>query len=268
MAELHLIPDAENIIKTQKLAEEYHTVFEYNDFFHPELLDDKETLHKRISFYKGLQRNRTMDTLHGAFLDVCIHSSDSKIAEISKLRMRQSMEVAAELDCRAVVFHTNTIPGFEIPYYLEQWKEKNEQFMIELLREYDGIQIFMENMFDRSPDMLAALAKILSDEPGFGVCLDLAHAHVSGTSLPIWFEKLYPYIKHMHINDNDGVNDLHQAVGDGTVNWKEVQHLFESYKIQSSVLVEVSSYEAKEKSLQFMKQRGIYPFAGADNLRV
>jgi sugar phosphate isomerase/epimerase len=39
------------------------------------------------------------------------------------------------------------------------------------------------------------------------VCLDFAHANISKTPIDEWFNKLKPYIKHIHLNDNDGLVD-------------------------------------------------------------
>lgn len=51
MRQLHIIPDRKRIEETLRLAEEYHAVFEYNDFFHPAVLDDKKKIDELISFY-------------------------------------------------------------------------------------------------------------------------------------------------------------------------------------------------------------------------
>ena len=91
MKSLYIIPKRDNIEESLRLSKEYNAYFEYNDFFIPAVLDDEEKKKELISFYKSLPRDRSRDTLHGAFLDVTLHSSDAKIREVSEFRVRQSM---------------------------------------------------------------------------------------------------------------------------------------------------------------------------------
>ena len=121
MKDLYMIPDFENLEKTRKLAEKYNAYFEYNDFYMPAVYSDKEELKKRIQVYKALERDRSHDMLHGAFLDITIHSQDSEIRKISENRIRQSLSIAEELGIRGVVFHANLIAGFYAGYYLDGW---------------------------------------------------------------------------------------------------------------------------------------------------
>ena len=83
---LYCIPKYEEIKGYEELAHKYNMAFEYNDFFVPSVFMNKQKINEIISNYKALERNRSLDTLHGAFLDVTIHSDDPEIYEISKRR--------------------------------------------------------------------------------------------------------------------------------------------------------------------------------------
>ncbi|MBR5597675.1 MAG: sugar phosphate isomerase/epimerase [Lachnospiraceae bacterium] len=259
MKSVYIIPKENEIEESLRLSEKYHANFEYNDFFLPFILDDEEKKKELIEFYKSLPRDRSMDTLHGAFLDVTLHSADRKIKEISELRVRQSMEIAKELGIRGVIFHTNMIANFKDASYMQNWVQCNANFYKELLREYPGIDIFMENMFDFDPDMLLALAKEMKEEPHFGVCLDYAHATISKVSAQVWFESLKPYIKHIHINDNNLEQDQHKPIGQGKIDYKEFHKLMVENEMDVSVLVEVGQIEEQKISLEYMKEEKIYP---------
>lgn len=260
MKSISIIPKRDKIEESLRLSEQYQANFEYNDFFLPQILDDEEKTKEIIEFYKRLPRDRSGDTLHGAFLDVTLHSVDSRVREISELRVRQSMEIAKELGIRGVVFHTNLIANFKDKVYLKNWIETNAAFYKKMLQEYPGIFIFVENMFDFEPDMLLELAKALKEEPYFGICLDFAHATISKVSAREWLCTLMPYVKHIHINDNDLQNDLHQALGKGNINYKEFTRILKEHQIETSVLVEVSDLEGQISSLAYMEEEGIYPF--------
>ena len=257
MRRISIIPQRDNMEESLRLSKEYNANFEYNDFFLPFVMDDEEKKKELIDFYKSIDRDRSEDTMHGAFLDVTLHSADDRIREVSELRVRQSMEIAKELGIRGVVFHTNMIANFKDAVYMKKWVDTNAAFYKKLLQEYPGIYVFVDNMFDFDPDMLLALAKEMENEPRFGICLDYAHATISKVEAKKWFEVLKPYIKHMHINDNDMKNDLHMAIGTGNINYKELKELLESCETEPSILVEVSKLEDQEASLVYMKNTGL-----------
>lgn len=262
MSELYIIPDRSCIEESMQLADKYGAHFEYNDFFSPSILDDEEEVKKLIAFYSGLNRDRSKDMLHGAFLDVTIHSEDEKMRSVSELRVRQSIEIGVRLGVRGVIFHTNIIPNFKTQSYMKHWVNSNECFWRRMLALYPDIEILVENMFDEEPDLLAELAERMADEPRFGVCFDYAHALVFGDEQEIenWVKKLLPHTHHMHINDNDLKVDLHQAVGEGAVDWFEFTGFMQNGKTDCSVLVEMRGTEKQRASFEYMKQKAIYPF--------
>lgn len=259
MKDLYLIPDLNNIEKSLYISEKYNTYFEYNDFFKPSILDDNCKIEKIIDMYKSLKRDRTKDTLHGAFFDITIFSSDKKIKEVSEHRVKQCLDIAKELDINAVIFHTNYMPGFKSKHYLDNWIEKNYHFWNEMLLKYTCLNIYMENMFDDEPYLLYELAKKMENNNRFGICFDFAHANLTNIPINDWVDKLYKFIKHIHINDNDGISDLHNEVGNGSINWKDVNNLINKYKISPSTLIEVNSAEKQELSIEYMRRNKIYP---------
>ena len=263
---LYIIPNINDIETSISLAKRYNAAFEYNDFYRPEILTNEERFHRAIHFYKSLDRDRSKDTLHGAFMDVTVHSSDPGIVYISDLRIRQSMKAAAELGVRAVIFHTNILPNFSDDNYLEQWCNKNETYFRKLCDRYPKIDILMENMFDDSPDNLVRLAYRMKDVRNFGICFDYAHALIFGHNISIaeWTSKLLPYTRHMHINDHNGKSDLHLAVGNGVTDWNEYERMIEYAEVRPSVLIETTVPENIELSVKYMKNNRIYPFTETD----
>lgn len=260
MGDIYLIPDRNRIEESLALAKEYGAYFEYNDFFSPAVLEDVEKIEELITFYKGLDRDRSKDTLHGAFFDVTIHSDDPVIRAASEHRVRQCMQIADRLGIRAVIFHTNTIPNFRVDYYQKNWVARNEKFWHQILREFPNLYIFIENMFDEEPDLLAQLAEQMQDEERFGVCFDYAHAEVFGYDIDDWMQQLGKFVKHMHINDNNLVADLHQSVGRGQIDWNIFNMKMQENEIKASVLIEVKDLKMQKKSLEYMQEKGIYPY--------
>ena len=255
MKGLYLIPDRKNLKESLELVNQYHAFYEYNDFFLADILEDKKKQMEIIDGYAKVRNDFSNDTMHGAFLDVTVHSSDRKIREISELRIRQSMDIAKEMGLRGVVFHTNRLYGFRDTSYLKNWVEVNKKFFATICEEYPNQHIFMENMFDEAPDVLRKLAEQMTDYPNFGICLDYAHGVISDTPIKEWVEQLAPYVRHMHINDNDLKNDLHLAVGNGQINWGNFKEEMQMYQIDASVLVEVTGVEKQRQSLEFITKK-------------
>lgn len=260
MGQVYITPDRQDLERELALLQEYGGAFEYSDFFLPAVLDDRRRQEEIIESYAKYRTDFSQDTLHGAFYDVCIHSEDSLIREVSVKRVYQSMEIAKRMGLRGVVFHTGLLAGCRIPLYLERWKQENVKFFAKLAQEYPKIQIFMENMFDEDPGEISWLGEALRDVENFGICLDYAHGAVSRCPEARWVESLAPYIRHMHINDNDLKADLHQPVGTGQIDWSRFQDLMMKNHIHSTVLVEVKGYEAHKKSLEYLQQHQIFPF--------
>lgn len=256
MSKFLMIPQLNNIDESLKLAEEYGFGFEFNDFFSPNVLDSKECVKNIVHSYMAHKLPDTL-TCHGDFFDVLIFSSDRLIREISELRVRQSIEAALEVGAGAVIFHTNHNPFFTAESYVNNWLDCNEKFWSGILAEYPQLNIYIENMCDTSPDMLAALSERLSTFSNYGVCFDYAHACVFGSDIDEWVTALAPYVKHMHINDNDLKSDLHLAVGDGKIDWNRFKEHYYKYFTKATVLIETSTIEYQRRSADFLLKLGI-----------
>lgn len=248
-----IIPNFEQREVFAKLAEKYQAGFEYNDFYLPKIYEQEEEVSRRIEGYCALERDRSRDTLHGAFLDVVVSSDDSYIAAYSQKRMRQSMEIARRLSIKGVVFHSGLVRGVTSAIYLSNWADRQEKFFRELCAEYPELEIYLENTQENSPEFLLPLLERMKDCNNFKFCLDYAHAVISGSSVEQWISAVETYTAHMHINDNDLCDDLHQVPGEGKVDWKQFQKLTERMK-GVSVLIELTGVEKVKKSLEYLEK--------------
>ena len=242
MKRLLMIPDVKNLEKSLEVAKEYSLGFEYNDFYMPTVLDDRMKMQELLEVYK-MSALPEYCTMHGAFFDVIPFSVDEKIKEVSILRIRQSIEAAKQIGAKAVVFHTNYNPFLN-------------SFWSSVLEHHKGIYIYLENMFDRTPDIMVELSEALCKYENYGVCLDYAHAALSDVAPEVWAERLGSFVKHIHINDNDLVSDLHLAWGNGKLNRAGFYKSYERFMKQATVLIETSSIENIKKSLAVLQEEG------------
>ncbi|MBQ9120634.1 MAG: sugar phosphate isomerase/epimerase [Lachnospiraceae bacterium] len=255
MKQLLIIPDINDLQDSLALAEKYSLGFEYNDFFEPTVLDDEQVLGRIIDSYRAVSLPKYC-TMHGAFFDVIPVSRDPKIREVSELRIEQSMEAARRIGAAAVVFHTNYNPFLNTSAYIKSWLKENVAFWSSILERYPKKGIYLENMFDGSPALLEELSEKLCKYPNYGVCLDYAHATISKTAPEVWAERLGRFVKHIHINDNDLVRDLHLAWGNGKINRESFYRCYESYMNGATVLIETSSAVNRWNSLKVLEADG------------
>ena len=252
-AEWSIIPDISDIERFTFLADEYGAAFEYNDFFMPPVYEDKSETERRIKLYSSLDRGRSHDTLHGVFYDISVLSKDTVIRERSRDLTRHSLDTARRLSCKGVVFHTGMVFGLDTKEYIDSWIKGMDEYLHLLAPSYSDIEIYMENTFERSPAILAELMERTKDLANVGICLDYAHAMLTATESSEWVKSLAPYVRHMHINDNDLKTDLHLATGDGKIDYVRFKGLIDSNGIKDArILLEVNGYDKASRSLGYM----------------
>ena len=259
MNQLHIIPNRNDVEKWARIAKELNAVFEYNDFFDPELIENKEEYEATIEKYLALDRDRTKDTFHGVFYDIVLNSPDPAIRETSLKRVYLSCETAVRLSCRAVIFHTNYIVGFKNIFYRDKWVRDMTAIYKQLLDDFPTLDIYVENMYDDTPELIRRLAENLRDEPRFGICFDIAHAYLWELSVKDWIDELAPYIRHIHANDNHKDQDSHMAIGTGSIDWSILNYR-QLIKNKPSLLIEVSDEERLMKSYNYLIKNCLYPF--------
>ena len=251
-AKWSIIPDLDSIGEFMTLASEFGAAFEYNDFFEPSVYEDGAETERRIDAYLNLDRNRSEDTLHGVFYDIAVLSRDSMIRHHSRVLVRQSMDIARRLGCRGVVFHTGLLAGLNTEGYIGGWISGMGGFLRELAGEYKDLNIYVENTFESYPDIFRALMDKMSGIGNVGLCLDYAHAALTTTSEEVWYDRLAPYIRHIHLNDNDLISDLHLAAGDGNINYVKFKQLTEKHDVEGRILLEVGGIDKARRSLEYM----------------
>lgn len=267
MKQLLINPKYTEAEKWKKIADELGAGFEYDDFFMPSLIADPEEYRRAIDIYKSLDRDRSEDTLHGVFFDIVVNSLDDDIRNTSRERMRLSMDTAKELGVKAVIFHTNYITGFKSFAYRKKWVEDNAEFYTELLEEYPELDIYIENMYDDTPEMLKSLAEKMSDQPRFGVCLDIAHAYLWDLPVKTWIDELGPYIRHIHANDNHHDEDAHMAIGSGNIDWSILNYR-KLISTKPTILIEVNTEEKLRKSYNYLLRNCLYPYQMRNKIKM
>ena len=249
-----IIPDYNEIEKTLQLADKYGVNLEYNDFCAPVVYEDTDEVKERINFYLDINRDRTEDTMHGAFLGLDIAAADSVMAVRSRELCDQSLKIAYRMGIKGVVFHTGLIGGLRLESYLNNWLNEAVYFWTELCHKYPELIIYIENSFEREPDIFVRLMERMKDVTNFKICFDYGHAILTPTPIEEWCEKLAPFIGHMHLNDNDLLDDLHLIPGAGKIDFEKWKSLMIKNGIDCSVLLEINGLDNARVALEYMTE--------------
>lgn len=249
---LGIIPDIDRLDDSLKLSWEYNTFFEYNDFFYPAIYQSEGETRRRINIYKSLDRDMSRDTMHGVFFDIAMTSTDEIIRNRSRVLMNNSMEIAANLGVKGVVFHTGINPGLWNRSYLDGWLDTAATWLDKLAKEYSHIDIYIENTFDKEPGVLTSLIDLLSHRKNVKLCLDYGHALLTDTEDEEWVRQMAPYVGHVHLNDHDMKEDLHLAPGKGLVDFERFEDLMEEYEVDAQVLLELNGAQEQLEALKYM----------------
>jgi sugar phosphate isomerase/epimerase len=157
-------------------------------------------------------------TLHGPFQDLAPGALDDMILAATRRRLRQAWQWLPVFRPEAVVCHL----GYEDRHYRwdqDNWLARSAATFRELgVRAGNyGIRVMLENVYEQDPELLAAAIRRI-DLDNVQLCLDVGHLNAfGGGDFEGWLAILWPFIGHLHLHDNQGVLDDHQALGTGNV---------------------------------------------------
>ena len=159
--------------------------------------------------------------LHAPFAELSPCAIDPRVREVVMLRFRQTVQAALALGIRRIVVHSGYIP---LVYFPEWFIARSVEFWREFLRDApDGLCLALENVMEPSPETLVSIAAQI-DDPRLGLCLDVGHANtcVSETPPMDWIAPMAPWLRHVHLHNNQGDTDLHASLGEGNIPMRQI----------------------------------------------
>jgi len=243
-----------------RLAKAYGCGVEIQAFSHPQILDgDWRAL---LNEYQHLLRDFDGPlSFHGAFFDMSGASEDQRIIALTRERYRMSLDIAAELGARKVVFHTSFLPMIRNEKYRRRYVARDRAFWSAIGEEAAerDLWVVVENMWDPTPAILAEIMQgIPASVSNVGICLDISHVYLYNNAHPFaeWIEVLEPYIVHIHMNNTLGVIDEHLAlnVSGGAIDYARILPLVAKLPRRPWLVLEIDDPVALERSLRFAKR--------------
>ncbi|MCW3128741.1 MAG: sugar phosphate isomerase/epimerase [Methanophagales archaeon] len=167
--------------------------------------------------------------------------------------MERVFEIASLLDITHIVVHGGDIIAENVDKFAGVPYRKafvntvrNLKLLAALAREY-SVTLCLENLCDDRVGSLPVelLALLHAADADIYATFDTGHAFIIaqryGIPLSGFFEVLHPFIKHVHLHDNDGVSDLHLSPGEGKIDAGSV--LMDIWDIQpENVIIELKSF--------------------------
>lgn len=153
---------------------------------------------------------------HAPFNELSPASIDKKVLAVTRERYEQALSLALSFNARRLVYHSGYVP---LIYFKEWFQERSVEFWKDFLSDKPSdITICLENVMDSEPELLTDIVRAV-DDPRFRLCLDIGHANTFVTSVPLdrWIQVCAPYVGHLHIHNNEGGYDCHDAIFSGTI---------------------------------------------------
>ena len=189
-------------------------------------------------------------SVHSPSSEINIAAIGERIRVASLDVLEDHLRVCTKIDASHMVVH----PG--ITSY-DQVRSRSYHSLLrsldqlECLQEEYGVRICIENMGGwecchfRSPDLVPEL---VSRDLGFA--FDCGHAQLNNNLDTFLSQK---NLVHVHLHDNNGLNDEHSACGDGTINFPYVlQRLPED----AELVIETRDLTTVDRSIVYLERLG------------
>lgn len=218
------------------------------------LVDIENNFEKNKKEYKAILADFDNEvTLHGFFSNLNIAAKDPVIAQISKKRYYQSLELAECFDASTVVFHTCFNNLLKHKQYQEMFFLKNIEFFKDFIKNFEslGITATIENVHEPNPDFIRNLVAAINS-PNLGVTVDIGHCNLHSDISPSdWIKEYGIMLRHMHFHNNFKDEDSHSSLLKGTVNIKEILLTLKEMHLFPQITFEIFDKEDLFESVEY-----------------
>ncbi len=180
------------------------------------------------AYYDKIDIGATKKALNEYGLDIVGHTPYYLpfASPIKSIRMaaideaEKCFEAFNKLGAEYVTVHASWPPSLFNAKEGLQMQIESLQLLLERAEKY-GIKLMYESGVGEL-DNYGNVSKILQALPSLHFHLDVGHASLHGRDVCKFIRKLHSKLKHVHIHDNFGKEDLHLPIGVGKIKWEDV----------------------------------------------
>jgi len=190
--------------------------------------------------------------VHAPISDINIASPNKRIRRSSIMEIKSSIDLAAQIGSDKLVLH----PG-SVPFLARAYKDKLIEYnfkSLNRLKKYAedlNVTLCLENMPRMEKYLYNNLEELwnLVEELEIMATLDVGHAHTMGYT---HHDIKIDLIGHVHLSDNNGSEDTHDALGTGSIDFPLIFKGLEGY--DGILTIEVKGREELLESLTFLEK--------------
>jgi len=244
-----------NLQEAVNIANELGCGLEISRFSRLADIDEKFLENKKL--YSSILKDFERDiTLHGFFSNLNVVAKDPMIAEISKKRYYQSLELAHSFRAKKVIFHTCFNNLLKQKQYQEMYFIKNIEFFKEFIRNFEDAKIMatIENVHEPNPDLIRNLVAAINS-PYLGTTIDIGHCNLhSDLDVSYWIKEYGIMLKHMHFHSNFKDEDSHSSLLNGNVDIRKILLTLKEMHLFPSITFEIFNYDDLIESVKYFNE--------------
>lgn len=207
--------------------------------------------------------------IHGPFVGLPLLAPDPRIQEVVSDRLKQALEICAELGGSHMVIHSpfqflgtplNTDTDDMQSNMYGQFIHKTLAPVVEFATQYQ-ITLVIENIFDYDPYLLLRLVKSF-DSACVRMSLDTGHAFVShvynhAPTPDYWVKAAGEHLAHIHLQDTDGEADRHWILGEGNIKWHTLFRALRDLDHNPRLILELADKAGIPKAVAWLEENGL-----------
>ena len=203
---------------------------------------------------KVLRGEGIVCTVHAPFMDLSPGGLDKGVRAVTKDKLKRAVTFANLLGALGVVCH----PGYDkwrFGEYVDVWLKGSIEIWDEVLDTAgDGLPVMLENIFEEEPDTLYELLRHY-DGRNLYFCFDSGHFNLfTKVSLDKWLSMLGNKIREMHLHDNYGKRDDHMPIGRGTFPFRELKAYLKAHRESLILTAEVHDEADAVEAVKNLKE--------------
>ncbi|MCC5909610.1 MAG: sugar phosphate isomerase/epimerase [Clostridiaceae bacterium] len=251
----------EKLNQNPDFYQEAYTCLELQDFVMPNNLDENRD--SLIDQYTTVLKNyKGLLTIHGPYIDLHPTSFDPLVRDVCVQRYRQALGAAKALNAKFMVVHSNYENITHYAGYETYFLQESISFWKNLIKEFEASKVtaVIENIHNKNAHLIRSIIDAV-DSPYLAACLDTGHAHALGKSqLITWVESYGQHLQYIHLHDNNGEQDQHLPLGEGTIDFQVFFAKLKEIQYDSVMICEIfGEIESQQKNLKqleiLMKQQ-------------